>query len=222
MAVLAAGGKALPMAQLKSNPFNERYMDNVPVSGMVLLGVGPIGVRSKDAFAIYLPPNTKADSVCVQMLTRDGRYWSKNEYVLSSEQTQGGYVQLDYQGNYKGTILQQDEKDLAALAYLGSCQSPVDYKNILVAGVVTNNPSQADRYLALINSGRSDVSIRVKTQDGRSTIVRCNRIEEGKRTGFDTSCELDGLGDGDVELQIARRQFDRVMPPVSFKLRLAK
>ena len=72
----------------------------------------------------------------------------------------------------------------------------------------------------MISSGRSEVFMQLKSNDGTRVKATCARIEDGKRTSFDTICSVPALSlvDENYNVQIVRRKNGRSLPATQFTL----
>ena len=68
------------VARLKEKPFRESYHNEAPVSGRVIAGV-LLQVSGSPGLALLPPASAAGKSACVQVMSRDGRYASKNNHI---------------------------------------------------------------------------------------------------------------------------------------------
>lgn len=214
------------IATLKSSDFHETFVDEVPVSGQVVVGIGIARAEDSvhsDQLAVFLPKGGPGEGICVQAISRDGRYWSKNAFDLP-ELAAASFVTLDYPTRYLAEISALSPDDFAVLASAGDCQR-VTNEELFIADWMPLDNSNPGQVKVFINSGRSDSFISALTLEGkRFQRSRCRRLLEGRRTGYDTICELDlaSLPPQKIRIEILRRKYDRTLPPVGFNLRLGQ
>jgi hypothetical protein len=215
------------IATLKSAELHETFVDEVPVSGQVVVGIGLAPEHEaghRDQLAVFLPEDAAADeNICVQAISRDGRYWSKNVFVLP-DLSSAAYVTLDYPTKHLAEITALDPDDFAVLASAGECRRVLDGE-MFIADWRPMDDAKPDRVKVFVNSSRSDTFISARTQDGkRFQRSRCRRLQAGRRTGYDTICELNlsASPGGDIRIEILRRKYDRSLPPVGFNLKLER
>jgi len=210
-----------PVAQLKNHPLQESYMDEAPVSGRVIAGVTLTGYTSAALLSLLPPVSAAGSSVCVQVMTRDGRYWSKNTFQLPAS-TSAAPVALEYPTEHQDFLKQQQSGDLAVLGSVRGCDE-TDAGTVFLSS--TGDTKGAEPVISLfINSARSDTYLSVTNDANKRRPARCQAIEEGRRTGYDTICriklnELAALPE-DLDIKIVRRRYERMLPPTEFTLKL--
>ena len=209
-----------PIAHLKHRPFQEAYKDEVPVSGRVVVGVSLTGSAVSTAMLALLPPQSAAgSSVCVQVMSRDGRYWSRNTYELP-DGISTREVSLEYPSQHQEFLRELQHEDLAVLGSAGDC-SDTDLGAIFLtsAGKQDTSPAQMKVF---VNSSRADTYIAVKNHPSQSRPSHCRTIEEGRRTGYDTICSLAiselGTLPGSLDIRIIRRHYERMLPVTEFTI----
>jgi len=210
-----------PLARLKSHPFQERYLDEAPVSGRVIAGVTLTGSASSGLLSVMPPRSAAGRSVCVQVMTRDGRYWSRNTFELPDPISRAP-VALEYPSAHQAFLTQLKSGELAVLGSAGECdKSDTDTVFLTSAG---DNAGAESAVSIFVNSGRSDTYLSIRNDAGKRRPTRCQTIQEGRRTGFDTVCriKLDELAATPVSLdiRIIRRRYERMLPPTEFTLNL--
>ncbi len=210
-----------PVARLKSHPFQERYLDEAPVSGRVIAGVTLTGNATSGLLSMMPPRSAAGRSVCVQVMTRDGRYWSRNTFELP-DPVSTAPVALEYPSAHQAFLTQLKSGELAVLGSAGECdKSATDTVFLTSAG---NNTGDEPVVSIFVNSGRSDTYLSIKNDAAKRRPTRCQTIEEGRRTGFDTICriKLDELAatPESLHIRIIRRRYERMLPPTEFTLYL--
>jgi len=208
-----------PVAILDPNSpiLNEVYKDEVPVSGKVIAGVGMSGLAVNGELALFPKAESSLGFACVQVMSRDGRYWAENTFVLP-EIDLGDRVQVSYPSKYNDLLNEYDADDLAILSYSGRCE-----KKKVNNFMVTTRQKLVDKSRALIvyvNSSRADTYIRVMNDPLKKVTKKCRKITEGRRTGYDTICRVDMSertpAVNPVKLGIYRRKFNKSLKPVQF------
>ncbi|RRQ22350.1 hypothetical protein [Thiohalobacter thiocyanaticus] len=210
-----------PVAQLAQRPFNELFQDEAPVSGRVVAGVLVTGSTSVNALNLMPPPSYAGGSVCIQVMSRDGRYWSENTFTLP-ERIDATRVALEYPSRHEAFLHGLDFGELAILGTAGECGSGgVD--TLLLSGVQPSE-ERAPSISIFINSGRADTYISVSNVDEHRRPSRCRKIEQGRRTGFDTVCRIDLVEltplHQSLDVRVLRRRYERMLPPTEFTLLL--
>lgn len=200
---------------LVSKNFNEKFNSNVPVSGRVVSGVMQASPSKLSALKINLA-KLNSNVICLKVQSRDGTYFSSNEYnVVNNENT--GLITPEYPTQYEDILSSFTENELGVLAYEGKC-SDRKLKNVLLAS--RGNNIENDEVVIFVSSGRSDVFFTTKTSTGKKKTIKCSRIEEGKRTAYDTECKVnrDLLPLSVNEISILRRKSGRMLPSIKFNL----
>lgn len=198
----------------------EVYSDEVPVSGRVIAGVALYGLDFPGEMAVFAQGNDIDEGICVQLMSRDGRYWAENNFRATSSQAKGP-VKVEYESRYEDQLSKLQEDDLAILSHPSDCDNE-DFGVYLPAAL--RRGSQKTKQLKVyVNSARADTFVRVTRGEDKKTL-KCQRITEGRRTGYDTICEID-LQQIDynaqmLDLKIYRRKFDRNLAPVSLQVRM--
>lgn len=206
-----------PVAQLKHRPFNEHFQDEAPVSGRVVAGALISGVSATNAMNLLPPVSAAGSSVCIQVMSRDGRYWSENTFELP-ERFDTGAVGLEYPSRHEDFLNGLDFGELAILGTAGECDTAD--RHILFLASARAAGGDAPGIDVLVNSGRADTYITVSNRPGERRPHRCRKIEQGRRTGFDTICHIDLQALAPVserlEVRILRRRYERMLPPTEF------
>ncbi len=213
------GWAQIPVATFEGKKLEEVYKDDVPVSGHVIAGLCFAGIPHSNILAI-LPKSTEQSGkkICVQVMSRDGRYWAKNTFLLPELKETDRLVALDYDSEYKDMIKDSSVVDLAVLSSAGPCDSEKQHEYILTSRDKLSQ--EKDTLVIYVNSGRTDVFISVTKPENSGSPQPCETITEGRRTGYDTICkfklESKYREQNRLELKLYRRKFGRNLPPVEF------
>ncbi|RLA44225.1 MAG: hypothetical protein DRR04_10640 [Gammaproteobacteria bacterium] len=202
------------LLDLKDEGLQEAYSEEVPVSGRVIAGVSFAGTVFPGELAIFPLGASAGDKVCVQIMSRDGRYWAENNFLLPDGALDGP-IQLRYDSHYADELQAFESNDLAILSRLGACDDPANDKYVL-----SSRGKLADRGRALlvfVNSARADTYAGVMNRPDREKPRKCRRIVEGRRTGYDTICEIalreDDAGLENLEIKVYRRKYEKSLKP---------
>jgi hypothetical protein len=158
---------------------------------------------------------------CLSVTSIDGTYVSKNDYeIMNVPNNLKKFTLISYPTKYKDVMAGFNNQELAVLATVGSCQDGRAEKVLLTSKSNTNHT----KILFMINSGRSEVFMQLKTAEGAIYEPFCKRIEQGKRTAYDTLCELesDRFLVGSHTATILRRKNGRTLPPTYFELKMSE
>lgn len=196
----------------------ESYSEEVKVGGRVLVGAmvvqaeGPPGKQ-----LVLLVPTTGRAPVCVQAVSIDGRYYAEGTIAAAALPTQPGRVELEYQTQYDRVLRDLPPLQLAILAFAGDCTGGSETLPRVFAVYRGAPPDPLARVNLLINSERLDTAVRYANGAKEEVYSRCRRIEEGRRTSFDTICVLSNLASS-TNVAIERRRHERLLPPIRLQL----
>jgi hypothetical protein len=213
---------AIPVAHLVN--FNEHLNPDVKVSGRILVGVlaARENAASPSSEPLLLLPERGVggvQSICLQTVSRDGRYYS--EGILPGAALAGarGLVRVRFKTQH-GVLLKGLRRDeLAILAAAGDCGANIDaIPRVFVVDRAEAPASSASKILVLLNSERLDTEAVYAGADGREIRTRCIPIEDGRRTAFDTVCELPPPRAAETDVRIERRRYERRLNPLVFRL----
>lgn len=206
-----------PVATLvdPENEFEEIFQEEVPVSGRVVAGIAVTGSAAMNALAVIPPAvDSSGDRVCIEVVSRDGQYHSRNTYRLPSPM-QDWPVRLDYPSKHTQYLENRGPEDLAVLGSPGDCNGGKrDTFYVTGSGPANVTPASISIF---VNSGRTETYVAVFVDGLRhGSPQRCAPIDAERRTGFDTLCEVAVTrdsrdGDG-LSLQILRRRYDQMLP----------
>jgi hypothetical protein len=154
-------------------------------------------------------------------MTRDGRYWSKNTFQLPAS-IGASPVALEYPSAHQKFLTQQQFGGLAVLGTPREC-TDTDMNTVFPAGM--NDGGDAEPVVNIfVNSGRSDTYLSVKNDAGMRRPARCQKIQEGRRTGYDTICRIQlnklAAAADTLDIKIVRRRYERMLPATEFTLQL--
>ena len=167
-----------------SGAFKEELKDEAPVSGRALLGLSaiPMTWAGSPYLAIHVKASTADQPVCLTIVSRDGRYFARNEYTVRAG-PQDGLVQLPVGTRHPELFKKASADGLAALVENGSCAARQSAFRITRASPETDGRS----IVMFANTGRADATLVVGPSEAESRFV-CEPISDGKRTTFDAQC----------------------------------
>jgi hypothetical protein len=213
-AILSA--QAVANARLISEPLNEELRSEAPLSAHTIVGImvaGAPGVFGRGRFVyIYTASDPANREVCLEVQRRDGKYRSKNTYLLPPSM-KSGYTSLPYPTKYSRELGAAESSEFAMLVTLGGCNAAsVGY---LVAAVeaTTVVPS---RLRIAVNAGRARTTIRDQ-RISNGTGVACQSLLQASSISFDTFCELDVSGV--TERRLTAELIERIRDDPPFKTR---
>lgn len=201
-----------PLSLINEN-FNEKFNSNVPVSGRVISGVMQSSKSVLSNIKVNLT-NLNTNIICLKVQSRDGTYFSSNEYRVNEKAK--GLITPEYPTKYEEVLTSFSDNELAILAFEGEC-SDRKLNNVLIS---SRHNTTNDKVIVYVSSGRSDVFINTIMPKGKKKTTKCMRIENGKRTAYDTECIIDVkyLLNESNEVSILRRKSGRRLPTVRFNL----
>jgi len=199
----------------------EVFQTEVPVSGRVVAGIAVTGSVALAALGVLPPESPEYDLVCIEVVSRDGRYWSRNTFELPSP-IAAWPVRLSYDSDHTQFLEDLEADDLAVLGSPGDCDGDDgDYYYVTGTGPANERPESITIF---VNSGRTDTYFARMVQGKRVQSSRCDPIDAERRTGFDTVCEMPiaevGSDESKLTIQIVRRRYERMLPPTEFVVEL--
>lgn len=216
----AAHSQAILVAELANEgaELNEVFKDDVPVSGKVIAGINITTQEDTRGIVVAPATNHSEQIICVQVISKDGRYWSENEFRLPLIDTPSS-VLLAYDSEYDELIEAAGREDLATLSFLGKCSSSSNLEYLAASGPKLK--SEEKTLLVFVNSGRADVYASIQSSSTRSQPSACTSLTEGRRTGYDTICELtleSSQSNIESTVTIYRRRFENVLPSTKLSI----
>lgn len=231
---------AMPVAELVGpdpNALREVLSDEVPVSGRVVAGVTlhgfPGGLPnelpnespasdSPATLFLYAAQEDTRGEICLQVMSRDGRYWSENAF-RSQPVGVGGQIAVRYETSYTTELQAFGSDDVAILSYPWPCGNRESDLYLPGAFGAAGQDAAEPTLKIYVNSARADTFLRIARGDRRDTI-KCHRFDKGRRTGYDTLCSAPVLAtdfeQGVVDVKIYRRKYERSLAPESLRVRL--
>jgi len=203
-----------------NDSFSEHFSSNIPVSGHILVGAMYSSSITSSRFLLDTTPDV--GHFCFKVSSIDGTYLSENDYGLQEDgNSDARTVTLEYPTKFEYILSDFDQKQLAPLATTGSCDDQ-RYQHVLLSSRA--EPQNNSDVLFMISSGRSEVFMQLKSNDGDRIKASCSRIEDGKRTSYDTICSVPApsLIAENYNVQIVRRKNGRSLPSTQFTLQKSK
>ncbi len=216
LALLPCLASAERFAAPSNDKFTEHFSSNVPVSGNILVGAMYSSDITSNQFLLDTVPDL--DNFCFKVSSIDGTYVSENDYELQGNIEQNSpSVALKYPTRFEEIIASFAQNHLAPLATTGSCNEQKN-KHVLLSSRA--KPDANANIIFMISSGRSEVFMQLKSTDGKRIKAKCKRLEEGKRTSYDTICAVpaQSLTTENYSVQIVRRKNGRNLPATLFTL----
>jgi hypothetical protein len=152
------------------------------------------------------------DMLCVNMVSRDGRYTASWQYAIGSQPA--GTINIDLPSKYQEQMAGYPPDALVVLAAIAkqNCAAP-DLKYIPASWGETG---QADAVL-YVNSGNADTVIGIP---GRAERIPCARITADSTIAYDTQCVIGKeVLDEPKSIFLVRNSFGNKLPNVEFPVR---
>ncbi|UYO55605.1 hypothetical protein [Rhodopseudomonas palustris] len=186
----------LQLADSKS--FYETYLDGpIQQRGGAVVGVTVVGVRLDSGEPTFQPEQirvplghgaSRPESLCLRMLSRDGRYFARGQYRTSGMAADS--PRLDFRSTYNSKLAAYQSGDVAVIFTAGS--KTCDDRNA------------AQLFVAVVGSGRSGERLMVQVRAGGARIraqlglndkaigsaVLCEK-GPGPTVGFSHECAID-------------------------------
>jgi hypothetical protein len=212
-----AGAQEQRKIVLSEKQFRESFLQKVTVSGGIRAGFMFKSTLNKvdvHDFFIYLPYdiNEQEAMLCVNMVSRDGRYTASWEYALGRQPS--GAIAVNLPSKYQEQISGYSTDDLVVLAAITN-------KDCLSGEMhyVPSSWGETDKseYILYVNSGSEDTVVGIP---GRTERVQCEKIKSDSTVAFDTKCTIgkDLIGEA-KSVYLLRNNFGKRLPNVEVQMR---
>ncbi|MCY0093250.1 hypothetical protein [Hoeflea ulvae] len=182
-----------PVLELANVPdFNERYAGNTQVNGQFLSGLaysGPITQGALDDLRLGLLRQSEAApaTICVRVMTDDGRYWAANMYRAA-----GGFSappKVPVHTRYAEQLSMYGSDSLLLLATLSeNCN---DFAGKTYVPAIIGAKRDAAGLLAYVNVSQSRVEARLQIDDQEAMEkVKCKKPIGGARVTYSHICDI--------------------------------
>ncbi|MBC7282748.1 hypothetical protein [Hoeflea sp.] len=182
-----------PVLELANVPdFNERYAGNTQVNGQFLSGLAYSGAVTQGALndlrlGLLRQSETAPATICVRVMTDDGRYWAANMYRAA-----GGFSappKVPVPTRYAEQLSMYGSDSLLLLATLSEdCN---DFAGRTYVPAIIGARRDAAGLLAYVNVSQSRVvaSLRIEDQAAAET-VKCKKPVGGARVTYSHICDI--------------------------------
>ncbi|WP_310600780.1 hypothetical protein [Desulfobulbus sp.] len=221
VALVVGSGQAQAQQQrkivLSENQFRESFLEKVTVSGGIRAGfMYKSPLERVDARQLYIHLQRDLDDpqamLCVNMVSRDGRYAASWQYAIGSQPA--GAINVDLPSKYQEQMSSYSPDALVVLAGIAkqSCAAP-DLKYIPASW----GEARAADYILYVNSGNTDTIIGVP---GRTERIPCAKIAADNTIAYDTQCVIgrEVLAEP-KSIFLVRNSFGNKLPNVEFPVR---
>jgi len=202
---------------LNDREFKESFLDKVSVSGGIRAGFmhqSPLAHIDIHELYVHLQHDIEEQDamLCVNMVSRDGRYSASWEYALGKQPA--GSIAVDLPSKYQEKISGYSTDALVVLAAIAKkdCTSS-EIKYVPTSWGEMNTSD----YILYVNSGNTDTIIGIP---GHAERIQCSKIIADSTIAYDTRCIVgkDILNEP-KSLFFVRNNFGNRLPNVEFPVR---
>lgn len=203
---------------LSENQFKESYLEKVSVSGGIRAGF--MYQSSLDHIDIHnLFVQLKHDitdddaMLCVNMVSRDGRYSASWAHALGKQPA--GSISVNLPSKYQEKISSYSPEGLVVLASIMKKDCTASETKYYVA-TGWGNANSTD-YILYVNSGNTDTFIGIP---GSGQKIQCSKITNESTIAYDTKCIIDkNLLNEPKSIFLVRSNFGSRLPNVEFPIK---
>ena len=202
---------------LRDSQFKESFLQKVTVSGGIRAGfMFQSSMDHVDIHELYihLPQDIEEQDamLCVNMVSRDGRYTASWEYALG--QQSHGSIAVNLPSKYQEQISGYSTDALVVLAAITKKDCASGERQYVPAS--WGEKHELD-YILYVNSGNAETAIGIP---GKKEKIQCSKIDSGSTVAYDTKCimEKDMIGDA-KSIFLVRNNFGNRLPNIEFQLR---
>ena len=202
---------------LQDAQFKESFLQKVTVSGGIRAGfMFQSALTRVDINELYIHLQHDVDDgdamLCVNMVSRDGRYTASWEYALGQQQS--GSLAVTLPSKYHEQIASYSPDGLVVLAAIAKkdCASG---DNVYVPA--SWGKVHTSDYVLYVNSGNTDTVVGIP---GNTERIKCMKINSESTVAYDTKCvvEKDAVKDA-KSLFLVRSNFGNRLPNVELQVR---
>jgi len=221
IALLCCHDSALAQHQRKivltENQFKESFLEKVTVSGGIRAGFmyqSPLDHVDVHQLYIYLHRDLEEQDamLCVNMVSRDGRYAASWQYGIGKQPA--GTINVDLPSKYQEQISSYSPDALVVLAAVTkqNCSSQ-DMKYIPASWGEVHHSD----YILYVNSGNTDTVIGIP---GHTERIPCAKIAAESTIAYDTRCIIGKEVLSEPQsIFLVRNNFGNRLPNVEFPVR---
>jgi|SRR5665647_3687579 len=202
---------------LNDREFKESFLDKVSVSGGIRAGFmhqSPLAHIDIHELYVHLQHDIEEQDamLCVNMVSRDGRYSASWEYALGKQPA--GSIAVDLPSKYQEKISGYSTDALVVLAAIAKKDCASSEMKYVPTSWGEMNTSD---YILYVNSGNTDTIIGIP---GHAERIQCSKIIADSTIAYDTRCIVgkDILNEP-KSLFFVRNNFGNRLPNVEFPVR---
>jgi hypothetical protein len=183
--------------KLAKTSYVENFAGNPKISGSLLVGliIGvPFGKYHPEEVGLYLSADARGRNACVEISSRDGRYFAQNAYHIPNEQ---GIGRFETSTKFAEQLAQYEAEELAILVRLVETCNSAEGGLLAPATLTTKS---ADR--TIVKNGRRSLRVLVNADKERLNIILtkngvvaatgiCETARDAVRISFTSSCALE-------------------------------
>jgi hypothetical protein len=185
---------------LKGKQYVESFVGKPRVSGNLLVGLRfgePAGNFDPTAVGLYVTPAVVGRSACVDISSRDGRYYAQNAYLMPS--ASGIFLPFEVDSKYLDQLSHYDLKDIAVTVRLvGDCNAPEEGELVpAVASTQSSPPASSPRnrsLVAFVNAEPDRLKVVLLRKGLEASAAECRSDPTAVQIAFTSSCEFRGNG----------------------------
>lgn len=202
---------------LRDSQFKESLLQKVTVSGGIRAGfMFQSSMDRVDIHELYihLPQDIEEQDamLCVNMVSRDGRYTASWEYALG--QQSHGSIAVNLPSKYQEQISGYSTDALVVLAAITKKDCASGEGRYVPAS--WGEKHELD-YILYVNSGNAETVIGIP---GKKEKIPCSKIDAGSTVAYDTQCVMDKDMIGDAKsIFLVRNNFGNRLPNIEFQMR---
>ena len=205
----ASGGYGQTVDLVNAPLLAESLQNTAKISGSVVSGLQvQKGETSEIVIEAFVPEAWSGETVCLRVVTVDGRYEASNEYAVSKD-WDGGIARLFYPTAHTDILAAKPLDGVGLRMARGECLAELSEATVVYWKGAREMPISL-----LVNSFQADS---VFAYFGDSTVpVRCEPIDMDGKSAFDWNCAFDlSVGSGQVEVQVLRIVNNQPAPATS-------
>lgn len=202
---------------LQNTHFKESFLQKVTVSGGIRAGfMFQSGLERVDINELYIHLQHAVDEkdamLCVNMVSRDGRYTASWEYGLGQQQS--GSIAVNLPSKYQEQIASYSPDGLVVLAAITKRDCTSGDNMYVPASWGKMHKSD---YVLYVNSGNTDTVVGIP---GNAERIKCTKINSESTIAYDTKCVVEKEVVKDAKsIFLVRNNFGNRLPNVELQLR---
>jgi hypothetical protein len=182
--------------RLQHPPYVESFVGKPKVSGNLLVGLlfgEAVGSFKPSAIGLLIAPQFAGRPVCVDISSRDGRYFAQNMYNLPA--ASGSIMPFEVVSAYSEQLSRYDIRDIAVTVRLVSdCNSPDEGEIIPATLNSTFRPAEKSAnsplLVTLVNAEPDRLKVSLLKNGAETAIAECKSDTSVVQISFTSSCEF--------------------------------